>query len=142
MLVVPALVLPFGLAACSGDTPAGGPDQVTASDATEDFVRPGEADRFVGRWRIELIESGGSTYTGDALRAEGGDMTLEVRQDGTFVATASGEGAPDSNDGYWALAGGATAMFTSTDGSRINAQLDGDNLTLEGESYTFVFTRS
>ena len=142
VLVVPALALLFGLSACSGGTPAGSEPtrSVALADSAESITSPSDSGEFVGDWMIELFERAGQTVTGDAMRQQGGNMTLVVRADGTFTVTGTGPGAPEPAEGTWTSTSGTSAVFTM-DGSGVEATLDGDRLTLAGDNHVLVFAR-
>ena len=139
-LVLSFLTLSLGavVTACDNVAHDGQRPPTTAEqDVDPQDVDP--ADPFVGTWTIEHeIFPSGRTYTRDDLEATDQVITLEVRDDGTFLLS---DGTRTTDD-VWKPTGTTTATFWA-DGTPAEVTVADGLLTLRiSDGPTMVFTRS
>ena len=124
-----ALTMVLGLCACGGQKGSESLSQESKEVSTATAPE-------VGYFTFESMEMDGETITKDDLKAVGGDpdsMFLILNEDGTGTMVTAGE---DVEQLTW------KDGTLTTENEAIPYALDGDTLTLSGESAKMTFTRS
>ncbi len=110
----------FGLAACGGSKPT-------------------------GVYNLESIESGGVSLTVSDLKSLLGEeaadfsVTLEIKEDGTFILDAASLDEGMNGEGTWTQSGNQLSM--TADGDTITATLKGNTISLTESDTTMVFKK-
>ena len=106
----------------------------------------GGTSDLVGTYTLQRITAGGGTVDAAALSQaaqEAGlsfQVTLELRDDGTFRLTSSTSGGEQSLEGTWEEADGGVTLTDSDSGSTLHASRTEGTLVLsaDGQSMTFA----
>ena len=97
-----------------------------------------EAANYTGIWYLNEIDFGGTKL---APAAMGMDMTFELKDDGTVVATSPNEeGAMEETNGSWTLEGEALTV-TIDDDPMVFSLVDGNLVADSGDGMAMTFGR-
>ncbi len=128
LLLILCLLLSGLLLACAN------PSSGSAASGSEVAEQNGAAS-VAGKWNIASVTNESGTMTGEELEAESGEVYYEFQDGGKFVAGAAGQEVL----GSWEQNGAEVKV--ESNGESFTGIVDGDQLTIEANNATTVFTR-
>lgn len=98
-----------------------------------------EKPEIVGNWEMYSGEADGVTLSGDTLvEAVGFDMTIEIKEDGTFEATNSAD-EEETASGEWKEEDGKYIL--ESEGTPLTCTLSDGDLVMEENGVKLIFKK-